>query len=341
MGLPVLDKTWFKNLNIELRTLGFGNSRQDQREAMWQIKNALVNLPVPWTVEYSCDGVTAGVPGDNIDRWTDRSDVSFGDNTQDGTTGVSWIVLKQAAILPNFQLMIKCDSEWGAQGTDAEITVSPVAGYTGGTTSDASPPTATDQVSILAEGTEWYYQSGGIDTVFDSIMNVWQSSDGECTRLFFRNLTNGNEFLQIRFEVPKNPIPEWTNPFIACWLRTTGNAFDYARNNDTANLKAWTPTGGGGTMTFYSSGEGIISGQAGQYTTGKNDLSGDYEFYPMGLHSRTLNSVGRHGEVYDMWYVPTLMVAGMTVPLTPSETKEFQVFGDILMVNDGTDPVLV
>jgi hypothetical protein len=341
MALPVLDKTWFDDLNIELRTLGFGNAQQDQRELMWQIKNALVNLPVPWTVEYSCDGVTAGTPGDNIDRWTDRSDVSFGNAGVDGTSGVSWIVLKQSSILANFQLMIKCDSEWSLQATDAEITVSPAAGYTGGTTSDASPPTATDQVVVLTEGAEWSYQSAGASTVYDYSMNVWQSSDGQCNRIFFRNLTNGSEFLQIRFEVPKNPIPEWTNPFIAMWLRDTGNAFDFGSNNDAANLKAYTPTGGGGTMTFYSSCEGIVSAMNPQFTTGKNDLSGDYEFYPMGLHSRTLNSVGRHGEVFDLWYVPTLMVGGMTVPLTPSETKEFQVFGDMLIVNDGTSPVLV
>ena len=341
MALPVPEKTWNKDLNIELRTLGFGNAYQDQRELMWQIKNALVNLPVPWTVEYSCDGVTAGTPGDNVDRWTDRSDVSFGNTAQDGTTGVSWIVLKNSSLLTNFQLMIKCDSGWRLEGTDAEITCSPNAGYTGGTTADASPPTATDQVVILTEGTSWSYQGAGQSVVYDYSMNVWQSSDGECTRIFLRNLTNQSEFLQIRLEKAKNPIAGWTYPFIAMWYRNTTSAFSYGGNNDLAQLKAHTPLDGGKTMTFYASCEGHLSSANGQAVTGKNKFTDEYEFYPMGLTSRTLNSEGRHGEVFGMWYVPTLMANAMTVPLTPSETKEFQVFGDILMVNDGTSPVLV
>jgi hypothetical protein len=75
--------------------------------------------------------------------------------------------------------------------------------------------------------------------------------------------------------------------------------------------------------------------------TGQNDLTGDYEFYPMGLRSNTVGARGRHGERFDIWWVPTSMLNGMTVPLTPAPTREFCVFEDLLFPWDGTLPVLV
>ena len=93
-------------------------------------------------------------------------------------------------------------------------------------------------------------------------------------------------------------------------------------------------------MNFYLTSEGVNAG-GGQNNTLANDLSGEYAIYPMGLWSPTLNAVGRHGEVFDMWWIPTSLLTHSTMPLTPSATREFMVQDDMLMVHDGSVPIVL
>lgn len=343
MGLPIPDKTWNKELNVEFRTLGDG--KQDRREILFQIKERLKNMAVPWVVQYSSDGVTAGTAGDLVDRWASRADVSFGDSGVDGQTGVSWMVMKQSAISTNFQIMFKCERSNPAGAGNLEMHFSPADGFTGGTTGDTTPPSATDSIQVLGtsygQGAAWLDgTNASAPTTQDFILHFWQSSDGECTRIFAYDVTDVFNCMHVAFEKPKNPIAEWADPGFVIWYSPTSAANQFADFNDTsANCYANNPNGG--EMKMLHTCEGYGAAMNPQNESGVNELSGDYEFYPMGLSSNTTLAGGRHGERFDIWWVPTSMLNGMTVPLTPSATREFAVFDDMLMVWDGTLPVLI
>jgi hypothetical protein len=342
MALPVLDKTWEIGI-VELRTLGFGNSQQDMREAMYQLKESLVTGgAAPWTVEYSCDGVTAGTPGDAVDRWGSRADVSFGSVGIDGQSGISWIVLKQAGLLANFQLMIKCDSVDPTSATICEIYYSPNAGFTGGTTVDASGrPTATDEESLALPNSGWLHGATFNNSVREFILYTFRSTDGQCTRIFAWNVTEQRHCLHVQLDLAKNPIPEWTEPVICGWTATTATTLHtYGSYNDSQSLlKSSHPSSG--AMQLYLTGEGYVASQGGQNHTLANDLNSEYAIYPMGVASLSLNAKGRHGEVFDMWWIPVSLVNYSTMPLTPSATREFMVFDDMLLPHDGSVPIIL
>jgi len=347
MALPTLDKTWELNF-YSFRSLQINSqSHQDNREMMYLLKEALVTGgTTPWTVEYSCDGTTAGVPGDGIDRWNSRADVSFGHSTEDGKTTTSWIVLKQTGLLANFQLMIRCDNNFADRGGKAEIYYSPNNGFTGGTTSDASPPTATDQIVLVVEAADWI-NNGTSSLMRDYRWHVYRSSDGACTRIFVYDITLGRTDLQIHLERAKNPVAEWTQPVMCSWhAESSVNTPSYGNYNDVARLIA--PNPGGGTMDLYLTSDGEVAAMGGQNMPYKNEIiSGGwqnevqfYDIYPMGVFSPTVGARGRHGEVFDMWWVPTGLTYGVTFPLTPSPTREFMVHTNFLMVHDGSAPVV-
>lgn len=348
MSLPTLDKTWNKDLNVAVRTLGV-HSGEDRRRVMFTIKDKLVNMAVPWVVVGSSDGVSSNMTG--TDLWTDSTKVSFGaSGDPDANSNTSWIVLQQSAINPNFQILIgpsRINGQPRGAG-DARISMSPKAGFgaaNGGTDGGVGAhvwPTATDEITILDWADRWL---DGIGTNFpalqDFILHFWQSTDGECTRVTLYSAT-GTPFNcnLIAFEKPKNPIAEWTDPVIGMWNGDGSAAMTYALWNDnSARTYANNPLGG--SMKLIHTCEGAVLGALPQNNPGTNLLSGEYEFFPMGLYSDTAGAAGRHGERYDLWWVPTGMLNGMTVPLTPSPTKEFWVFDNMLLVGDGTDPVLV
>ncbi len=349
MALPALSKTWIKDVNVEERTGGDG--KIDRRRILFTIKDKLVNMTVPWTVQGSSDGFTSGFDGPGTDRWATASNVSFGDAGIDGTTGVSWIVLRQSAINAKFEVLLKCGQSSPAGAGNMAVYVSPVAGFgsvnggTDGGTANASPPTATDQIQILGAGVSGAAWLDGTNVsapgAEDFILHFWHSNDGECTRIRAYNV-GGSPFncMHVAFEKAKNPIPEWTNPAIFFWNSTSSIESIYSRYRD-SNTNVWANSPLGGSMKFYLSSEGVISQANAEYLAIPNDLSGAYEFYPMGLFCLDSPTRGRHGERFDAYWVPLNMVNGMTVPLTPSPTKEFCVFDDMLEPWDGTPPVLI
>ena len=336
MALPVLDKTWEIGI-VESRSLGQGTNQQINRETMFLLKQSLVvGGAAPWVVEYSCDAVVAGVPGDGIDRWLDRGDCSFGDAGQDGTTNTSWIVLSQAG-MGGFELMIHCDNGQAWTGNNSEIYYSPSAGFTGGGLLDA-PPTATDQILLIGEGGAWLNGEWNSTIEREYVLYTYRSTDGSCTRIFAWDITRQVNTMHCQLDTIKNPIAELTYPFACVWFSSTGSAHEYAEYNDLAKHQMPSPVDGSAVPLFLT-GDGYISSQGGQNVTGINDFTSEYDIYPMGIASNTLNKRGRFGEIFDMWWLPTSLLDHSTMPLTPSATREFMVVGDMLMVHDGSIPI--
>lgn len=345
MALPILDKTW--NIDTNVLVANSGNYIVDRRTAMFLIKDKLVNMPIPWTVIGSSDGVTQGM--DAVDRWTSAAKVSFGDAGIDGTTINGWIVLQQTGIGPKFQILIG-PSKYNVYAGVARISYSPVNGF-GAANGGTDPagvvlhdyPTASDEL-VLYQGNNinspWLdgqaqNRSGNPDFRF----HFWQSSDGACNRIIARNILNTNNGLNIFFEKPKNPIAAWTNPVIAEWVSANTDRNTYALYNDAEGIGGNAPSGG--IMPLYATSEGAVSGALGQNITNANGLSGEWELYPQGLASNTNLYYGRHGSRFDVWWVSTAIPNGSTFPLTPSPTREFCVFDNMAFPWDGGLPVLI
>jgi hypothetical protein len=344
MALPALDKTWEINIQ-EFRSLGFGNSYQMTREMMFQLKESLVNGGVaPWTVGYSYNGTTLGVQDDAVDHWASRADCNFGHAVQDGTTNRSWIVLKQPGILAGFELMIILGGTYAQDfGTQILCYYSPSAGFTGGGTGN-DRPTATDEVEVLFgsnNNTNWIYGED-YPVEKETVMYTWRSDDGACTRVFMWNVTNQRCMMHLQLDKVKNPIPEWTYPVLCGWASSNGGSIhSYGAYNDQATRIRSSHPNDDSEMQLYFTSEGAVSSMGGQNQALANDLNGEYAIYPMGCWSGTLNAKGRHGEVFDMWWIPTSLLTHATMPLTPSATREFMVHDDILMVHDGSVPIVL
>ncbi len=217
MSIPTLDKTWQFSVNNNRKP--FGTASAWAANLVREIKDNLIGFSLnPWILEYSSDSVAAGSAGDNVDRWTEDSDVVFaaGDH--------SWVVLKQSGILSNFQI---CWDLNAANSTDTTMVVSPSAGFTGGTIS--ARPTATDEY-VIGSATDWGIGDGTRETFSYHMM---MSTDGECTRVIFvqGDGAYGGVSGLWSFDKPKNPVSGWTNPWIALYANSSGfsSAIDTAK----------------------------------------------------------------------------------------------------------------
>jgi hypothetical protein len=133
-----------------------------------------------------------------------------------GTTH-SWIVLKQAGVSANFQVLIDLNS---ANTFYASVTMSPNAGFGSGSAGTiTNAPTATDGVPLFAGPAGW-----GVDSA-SSVqyrLHFMQSQNGACSRAFVCRYANGIQggivSAYIAFELPQNPVTGWAFPVMGDWL---------------------------------------------------------------------------------------------------------------------------
>lgn len=326
MSLPTLGKTWHYNVNNTITTSG--TALTDCSTLLWSIKQALIGLPVAWTVVGSCNGSAAGMDG--VDRWTAASSLTW---TNASTGARSWIVLKNTAVATNFQLVIECRSS-STLGVSMNAAVSMSAGFTGGTTT--ARPTATDEV-ILLNLAPWLHLPVGSSATFGSVYHVTQSSDGTLNRVVI--CVGGNSPGFWMFGQAANPASSWTDPVIAT-MRGAGSAasaLTHAAYNDAATLKAYA---GGGVMNLYVTAEGFISGTVCEnLNAAPNDFDGTWPLLPLGLASTDTGKRGRHGRIQDLWFGPSAtIVEGTTYP--NDTTRQFVQFGHMVFPWNGTVPVI-
>ncbi len=325
MPVPSLNKTWqytygggTSSLNRLRATSGV--LLTDMREAMFLIKTILIGFASnPWTVVSSSDSSTAGAG----DKWLTSSNLVW------NTAGVahSWIVLQQDGIQTGFQLCIDLTPSGGSQ---ANFFAS-MAGFTGGSTT--ARPTATDENQLGPTNTTWLRTDAG--TVW---LNVVQSSDGQCTRVFAFNAAVGSTLAAPGafwlLDRPQDPVTGWTNPYVGMVrgqaagtaLTTYNNLVNTAPSTNllrgrhsTFNFDANFTTELYGTSTIY----------LGDRLQLPNDISGEYAIVPCGFASETASAVGRHGNLFDLWMGPANVHSGDTFPL--SATRQFVKFGDLLL----------
>jgi hypothetical protein len=334
VSLPVLAKSWLFNLNH--RVAAAGTAAATCQAVLRYTKNTLLGFASnAWTVIGSCNSVASGM--DAVDRWITDGNLVW--SASPGTVH-SWIVLQQAAINPKFQLCIALNPTVSSSTGRANILISPTAGFglaNGGTNGSTTVrPTATDEITLVAVNAAWL--DGNVSgTNADYLVNVWQSSDGQVTRILFRSPQTASDQFRgyASFERPKNPIAAWTSPCVAGWLSSLTGALKYSTLNDAANLVGNKPSGG--SMSLFCTTEGVNAG-LGENVTTVNDLTGGYQITPMGLLCTDAGARGRHGELFDLWFGVTALQDGDTYP--SAGTKQLIQTGHLVQVWNGSTPIM-
>src|SRR3990167_6228546 len=134
------------------------------------IKDRLLAMGVPATVDYSSRGSAGnvGVKGDGVDRWTADSHLLW------GTGNHSWFVLNLPTALGvgGNAPQLLFDTAYSST-LQINVLLSAGAGFTGGTIS--ARPTATDEMSLQTNATNWCVSTGSMSVTRDVI----QSTDGQ------------------------------------------------------------------------------------------------------------------------------------------------------------------
>lgn len=187
------------------------------KQVILSMIEAMIGFPLnPWVVEYSCDSITAGVPGDGINRWLTPDNIV---SAADGSAH-SWIVLSQPALGPNFQMMIN----WiNASLFSCRLNFTFDQPFLGGTTTNS--PTAVNQTITPYNSSSPFSFNG-----YGERMYFQQSVDGECFRVFFTKQgqhvttagtinaqSSGNITKWVFIEKIENHGPLQSNPIYIDW----------------------------------------------------------------------------------------------------------------------------
>jgi len=286
----------------------------------------------PWICVGTCDG-TGGAgsftapasPWNAVtDKWTTDAKVVGAAPASNH----SWQVLQQKGIASSnayFQICIDMASTNYYVNT---IAVSPNAGFTGGTAT--ARPTATDEI-VINSLANW---SPMVSTSATEVgkLNIAQSTDGQCTRIWFwyNNLLT----LFLIFDKPQNPVASFTNPSVSGIQSSLGiaNKTTFALWSTAAALNSRV---GSTNFASFVTAEGYGTLFLPAQQTLINDIDGGYYIGPMGIYNHaTVNARGRQGSIFDLWWGSATFANGDTLP--NDTTRTYIALRDFIHPWDGT-----
>lgn len=294
MALPTLQKSY--NFSLCNQLLWQGAVDSDNKLLFLTFLNAM--LAMGWSVDYSCDGTTAGTVADGVNRITAVNKVVLALN---GSAAHSWVILKNTTLHPTLRLKLSASTGSGSYFNSymtVVIGVSFVSGYTGGTT--VSDPTATDGVTIfdtagMGNSRNWLYVAN-VPQPSSSTSYRWSrlsSTDGTITR-FFITSGAGHQF-HFGVEVPTvYDSTGWNNPCVV-WV----NNADAGPISPSSYIRIASTTG---LCTFLTLGDqnGRYSNQAiGQVA---NEADSTWFMPTITIGGAAAGVRGVHGAFIDLWY---------------------------------------
>lgn len=300
MAYPTKEKTW----NYQLNTLCAAGATftASYQNCMYALKASLIapGVSAPWTVLLSSDSTQkTDPPYYAFDYWASASNLVWA-NTG---SAHSWIVLKQAGLTTNFQLLLDLDTTTDS-ARRAKMYFSQSAGFTGGDWKNR--PTATDEVAIIPSlNNAWHtnINSGP----FQNRLHTLRADDGSSTRIVI--CYNGISRTFILFDKLIGTSGSWTDPVICGWNTNASAAttLTYSLFSDilsNAILKTvYTPSSSVLTSLAFTS-EGFIDGAVGEKLTTANAVDSSWPMCPINVVS-TATKVGRIGRLQDLWWGST------------------------------------
>jgi hypothetical protein len=326
MTIPAAEKTWQFNINQKFfpssttqTGWGYNSVSSDTQAALYAIKAALTGFTnSPWTVVSSCGNLgTWASPNWQAgasDYWTSPSRIMWNQAGGSSTPTISrsWIVLQQTGMGATFQLLFDCLHNANNNDNGTMLTVAwSAAGFTGGSTT--TRPTAADEVIRITGWTNnpasyWLRDSSYSSSPFPMTLHVMMSTDGQCTRIFGCRGSDGQPDFGWVFERLKNPSAGWTAPYVVMinpgdWSNSRGYM---GWLSGTVGNTRFTAKYGAVNMNLYATTEGLVSNLFYVYSATlqkRNQLSNEWQLFPVGVACETAGALGHHGYFYDMWYV--------------------------------------
>lgn len=235
------------------------------------------------------------------------------------SSSYSWIILGQPQINPNFQVCWALSSSGSAHLMSSYV--SHYAGFSTSGLSVSATPTATDRLQCHSGGSA----NGVGNNAWQAVYHICMSTDGQCTRIFgfVGNYSSSINLMRTfwLFDKPKNPIAGWTNPSICLMQPNTGTLVPtaYTELTDYAEINARAPVTG--AMYLFCSTEFYGTAALGEKQYTPNQISGEWPLTPIGLISATPGAMGRHGEIFDLWFTSSYLYAGASFP--DASTRDF------------------
>lgn len=344
MSLPAIEKTWQFNVNNVYQDISLNPDVDDAQELLLLIKAAFLGFASnPWVIDYSCDGTTAGTPGDGVDRWLTIADIEL--SASEGIAH-AWMVLRNP--VTGMEILWTMDASNNSARV-MNIAWSPSSGFTGGT--PTSNPSATDIIWLTRRigSTPSTNRSYGVTQRGAAQRTAWHmmhSTDGDVTILIFciDNNTTGFWYLGR----PSDPVTGWVNPLVFLCIgkpetSTLTEAVDYdhlmrgADASDTCprltanvnniaegcrlNVSTYCCNPGSNFTTNVST--------LGEAFGTVNEVTMEWDGYPHVLASITSGGRAPIGQMYDIRMASVGLQTGAHG--TPTESLTRAVFGALIV----------
>jgi hypothetical protein len=212
-----------------------------------------------WTLDYSCNAVTAGVKGDGVNRWFIDGDI----------VNNSFAVV---TLVGGGQILLHRD---GATDGAGSVYWSESVGFTGGTT--VARPTASDEQEI-SQTANWLSTTNGAHTV-----HLWVSTEAgkQGVRIAVVNAAVvAGPVLLASVERARTEVAAWVTPNIARWM---GGASTFGNRSDWNATAGWQARVGGTVRQM------LLEGLTPQVAV---DPDGDRLVEPSGITNGTIGDVG-------------------------------------------------
>ncbi len=369
MALPSLQKTWFYNVN---------NKRGNQSNLAWHqnlmhaIHRALINdspdvawtddtgavaaPPGIWTVDHNCDSITAGTPGDAVDRYVTALNLIW-DRPGDPH---SWCVYNTGMNGGLGQVVIDLDNNNSAtvggtpESINVEISWEGDYGTGGAAGTTTAHPLALANFSEITRGDVALGHWAGAQTTngLDIAWHMMMSSDGEELRIFFlRNsvcfaIWHIGETIGFADESPGGTDRPWVGSiwsttqvtpveagslfFGSGWLHrgsTLGEAKAVSGNGNLVQIIFLSHNGSSDTTQWE-----VVDLGGGADETNNKQLAGELSLWD---HD-SVGSRGAKGRMKDIWVCKNDKPIGATFPVG---SRQFhQIAANILVPWNGSIP---
>jgi hypothetical protein len=284
--------------------------------------------PTFWTVDYSCNAIVAGTPGDGVDRWTTYTDC----DNYSASGAHAWIVLKNSSAITGKTLYWLISRKANDDRGLAMYTAT--TAFTGGSTT--VDPTSTTQ-SQFASATDLWHN-------YDHQLHFMMSADGTSTRIF--HTLNGTLNAFWLLEPLVSPSGAVRDGFMTMYAGISS----YFEVNNMCN-RTWyvatrlsdnTPILGGllSQGTRYPSSV-MLPESSGPYPVFFTHIENREQAMPISVWAQDVFTYpinwGQIGNIQDLWWWSDDIGNGTTVP--GDRSAQFAVFAPFLIPWNGNKSV--
>ncbi len=340
MALPTVTKTWQYSVNNRWggQTPGAGQLQieADVGEMLWHIKDSLTGFSSnPWAVIASSDGSTAGLS----DLWTTYQNVEW-----NSSGNRSWILLRQSQIATNFELLFDCQASNGSAYLGRWYVC--IDGFNTTSIAPDTPPVANSARTWKLNLDNTIYTRMGRTSNSSAEagrVHIMMDTTGKLTRIVSCQFGLAKNFLLI--DAPDDATvwtPGWTDPTVVLQRAfDTSERCTYTYMNDDVAGYGYYEGTYNNTFNLYLTSEMHTSDMIGQLYTFPDDQTGEWPMCPIGLYSSSVGMQGpRRASLTDIWWGSTAIKTGDCYPITPTDSKEFVQFGDLILPWNGTTPLV-